>query len=143
MSLFKRDFERYEGVRPVNIYLLRLLFLLVAVFVGFDSWTGVLHHRGPWEPVRAAAVCMWAAYSLLAVIGIFRPLKMLPIVAFEIVYKIIWLMAVAYPLWAANTLWGSPAANMTRDFLWVILPIVAMPWKYAIDSWILGRTPAR
>ena len=26
-SIFKPDYERYEGVRPINIYLLRLLFL--------------------------------------------------------------------------------------------------------------------
>jgi hypothetical protein len=25
-SIFKPDYERYEGVRPINIYLLRLLF---------------------------------------------------------------------------------------------------------------------
>jgi hypothetical protein len=143
MNLFTRDFERYEGVRPINVYLLRLLFLLVALCVGFDSWTGLLHHRGPWDPVRAAAVCMWAAYSAMSVIGVFRPLRMLPIMGFVIVYKLLWLASVAYPLWAAGRLWGSPAEEMARTFAWVIVPIVAMPWKYAIDTWLLGRTAVR
>jgi hypothetical protein len=40
-STFSPDYERYEGVRPINIYLLRLLFLLVVLFVASDSWSGI------------------------------------------------------------------------------------------------------
>jgi hypothetical protein len=138
-ALFRPDHERYEGVRPFNIYLLRVLFVLVFVFVGYDSWTSILNHKGPWDHVRAAALCMWASYALLSIIGVFHPLKMLPLVLFEILYKIVWLIIVAYPLWSANQLAGSPAEEMTKAFLWVVLPIVAMPWKYAFDEYVLNR----
>ena len=142
MRFLRRDFDRYEGVRPIQIHLLRLIFLLVFLFVGFDSWRGILRHQGPWEPVRAAAVCMWASYSLLSIIGVFRPLKMLPIVLFEILYKVVWLVIVAWPLWSTNRLAGSPAHEMAVAFAWVILPIVAMPWTYAFHTYVRGR-PAR
>lgn len=138
-NIFKRDYKYYEGVPRINIYLLRLLFTLVALFVTYDAWQHIINHRGPWDPVDAAAWCMWGAYSVLSVIGIFRPLKMLPIVIFEIIYKIIWLIVVAYPLWATGALAGSPAEAMTQAFLWVILPIVAMPWGYFFRTYILGR----
>ncbi len=139
LAVFKPDDERYEGVRPFNIYLLRLLFFLVFVFVGYDSWTSILNHEGSWDHVKAAALCMWATYSLLSILGIFYPLKMLPLVLFEIIYKILWLIIVAYPLWSADRLAGSPAEEMTKAFLWVVLPIVAMPWKYAFDNYVLNR----
>ncbi len=135
-TIFKPDYERYEGVRPINIYLLRLLFLLVVVFVGSDSWSSILKHQGPWDHVRAAALCMWAAYSTLSILALINPLKWLPIVMFEIFYKIIWLVVVAYPLWSTNRLKGSPAEEMTYAFVWVILPIVAMPWGYAFRTYI-------
>jgi hypothetical protein len=138
-AIFKPDNDRYEGVRPINIYLLRLLFLLVAVFVGYDSWSFILGHEGSWDPVRAAAFCMWGAFALLAVPGLFHPLRMLPLVLFEIIYKVIWLLVVAYPLWSTNQLAGSPAEGMTEAFLWVILPIVAMPWRYAFNRYVLGK----
>jgi len=138
-AVFKPDYERYEGVRPVNVYLLRLLFLLVFVFVGYDSWSYIVNHKGPWDHVRAAAFCMWASYSLLSIIGVFHPLKMLPLVLFEILYKLVWLIIVAYPLWSANQLSGSPAEPMTEAFLWVVLPIVATPWKYALDKYVFNR----
>jgi hypothetical protein len=82
---------------------------------------------------------MWASYSLLSIIGVFHPLKMLPLVLFEILYKIVWLVIVAYPLWSANQLSGSPAEPMTEAFLWVVLPIVATPWKYALDKYVFNR----
>ena len=135
-AIVKPDYERYEGVRPINIYLLRLLFLLVVVFVGSDSWSTILKHEGQWDHVKAAAMCMWAAYSLLSIFGLINPLRWLPIVLFEIFYKIIWLVIVAYPLWSTNRLAGSPAEEMTHAFVWVILPIVAMPWAYAFRTYV-------
>jgi hypothetical protein len=61
---------------------------------------------------------------------------MLPIVLLEILYKVLWLILIAYPLWSTNQLIGSPAEEMTRSFLWVALPILAMPWKYAFETYI-------
>ena len=135
-AIFKPDYERYEGVRPINIYLLRLLFLLVVLFVGSDSWSAILKHEGGWDHVKAAAMCMWAAYSVLSIFGVINPLRWLPLVMFEILYKIIWLVIVAYPLWSTNRLAGSPAEEMTYAFVWVILPIVAMPWGYFFRTYI-------
>jgi hypothetical protein len=135
-DIFKPNYEWYEGVRPINIYLLRLLFLLVVVFVASDSWSAIFKHVGPWGPVKAAAVCMWAAYSVLSILGLINPLKWLPIVMFEIFYKLIWLVIVAYPLWSTHRLAGSPAEEMTYAFVWVVLPIVAMPWAYAFRTYV-------
>jgi hypothetical protein len=143
--VFRPDHARYEGVRPINIYLLRLLFLLVFLFVGSDAWGAILRQQGAWEPVRAAAVCMWAAYGALAVFGVFHPLRWIPVVLFEILYKGIWLAIVAYPLWSAGQLAGSPAEGMAYAFAWVVLPIVAMPWRYAYRTYlrpVSWRAPA-
>jgi hypothetical protein len=61
---------------------------------------------------------------------------MLPIVLLEIFYKLLWLYLVAYPLWSKGTLSGSSAEGTTSAFLWVILPIVAVPWGYAFVNYI-------
>ena len=134
--IFGPDYERYEGVYKINIYLLRLLFTLMFLVLGKDVWTHILTFKGPWSPAEAAAWCVWASYSVLSVIGILQPLKMLPLVLLEILYKVLWLILVAYPLWSTNQLIGSPAEPMTYAFLWVALPIIAMPWKYAFENYI-------
>lgn len=127
---------RYEGVRPINIYLLRLLYILMFFVLGKETWTRILTHHGPWEPYEAVTWCVWTGFATLAVLGIFRPLKMLPIVLLEIFYKVLWLILVAYPLWSKGTLAGSPAEGTTSAFLWVILPIVAVPWGYAFVTYV-------
>ena len=134
-SIFKRS-PKFEGVPWLNIYLLRLLYFLMFFVLGREVWTHVLTHQGPWDPMDAVAWCIWCAFATLAGLGIIRPLKMLPIILLEIFYKLMWLILVAYPLYAKGTLAGSPAEGITSQFLWVILPIVAVPWPYAFLTYI-------
>lgn len=72
----------------------------------------------------------------MAGLGIIRPLKMLPILLLEIFYKVLWLVIVAYPLWSKGKLADSPAEGITSAVLWVILPIVAVPWGYVFATYI-------
>jgi hypothetical protein len=137
--VFRSDAGRYEGVRPVHIYLLRTLFVLMFLFVGYDAWSYLLNHEGAWDPMKAAAWSMFASYSLLSILGVLRPLKMLPLVLFVIVYKSTWLFFVAWPLWKAGTLAGSPAEGMAKVFMWIPLAIVVVPWKYVLDTYVLKR----
>ena len=136
-TIFTHDHVRYEGVRPINIYLLRLIYFLMLVFVGSDTWLSIINHQGPWDHVRAVAFCVWASYSTLSLLGLIHPLRMLPIMIFMIGYKLLWLIVVAYPLWRAGTLAGSPAEEMAYTFMWIPLPIIAVPWKYVFRTFVL------
>lgn len=131
MHIFQTH-ERY-GIPKINIYLLRALYLLMAVFLGRDAWSHIATFDGTWNPEAAAAWSVWAAFSLLAVIGLFHPLRMLPIVLLEITYKTIWLVVVGFPLWSAGTLEGR-AEEMMFSFGLVVLPIVATPWGYVFRT---------
>jgi len=128
--------ERNEGVYKINIYLLRLLFILMFLFVGRTAWTHIFNYQGYDSPREMVAWSVWAAFSVLSILGIIQPLKMLPIVLLEILYKVIWLVVVAYPLWTSHQLIGSAAEPQTQTFIWVILPILAVPWKYAFETYI-------
>jgi hypothetical protein len=132
-----------DGVARINILLLRLVFCLMFFVLGRITWTHILTHRGPWEPDDAVAWCVWTAFATLAGIGIVRPLKMLPILLLEIFYKVLWLALVAYPLWSTGTLAGSSAESTTASFLWVLLPIVAVPWGYVFVTYVYGGNGKR
>jgi hypothetical protein len=142
-SLLTPDHARYDGVRPINVHLLRLFYFLMAAFVGTDAWGAILSHQGAWDHVRAVAVCVWAAYPTLAVLGLIHPLRMLPIMVFMIFYKAIWLAAVAYPLWRAGTLADSPAGEMAGVFVWVIVPAAVVPWGYFVRHYVLPSRTRR
>lgn len=66
---------------------------------------------------------------------------MLPVVLLEIFYKSLWLIIVAYPLWKRGALWGGPAESIAVPFLWLPLPILAVPWAYAFRTYIFNPSP--
>jgi hypothetical protein len=129
-----RAHERY-GVPRINVYLLRTLYLLMVVFLGQDAWSYIVSYEGTWNPEAAAAWSVWAAFSVLAGIGLFHPLRMLPIVLLEILYKSIWLVVVGFPMLSAGTLDGR-AEEMMFSFGLVVLPIVATPWGYVYRTFL-------
>ena len=136
---FTPDYDRYDGVRPIQVHLGRIGYAVVLVTVGARSWASLVTHEGTWDPLQAAAVAMWASSSLLSLLGIFHPLKMLPLILFEIGYKSIWLAAVAWPLWSQDRLRGSPAEVLVYPFLAVVIPIAVVPWGYVLRVYILDR----
>ena len=118
------------AVKRYHLWLLRLMFALMATVLAVDAWSHIFSFQGTWDPFEAAAWAFWAGFSVLALLGIVNPLKMLPLVLLEIFYKLLWLVFVAFPLARDGELAGSPAEEVTISFIWVVLPIVATPWKY-------------
>ena len=117
----------HDGVRPVQIWGLRLFYLLMLVFVAPYAWRVLLSHQGPWDPLRAITFAVWATYPALALFGVLRPLRWLPLMFFTIGYKAIWLAFVAYPLWQA----GTPTGETASSFLALPLLAAVVPWGYA------------
>ncbi len=138
--IFERDHVSHEGVRRINIYLLRALYFLMATMLAYTVWTYILGHRGPWENKEGIVWSAWAGFSTLAILGVFHPLKMIPILLLEIFYKSLWLILVAYPLWKAGTLTGSPAEGTFNVFIPVVIVYLIMPWGYVFRTYVLGRT---
>ena len=139
-ALFRPN-ERYEGVRRINIYLLRLLYALMFFMLGQTTWTGIFTHEGAWEPNKAVAWSVWTGFATLAGLGILQPLKMLPILLLEIFYKVLWLILVAYPLWSKGALEGSPAEGIFTVFAPVILVVFIIPWGYVFRTYIYQPKP--
>ena len=141
--LFTPNYSKYEGVRPINIYLLRVLYFLMLVGVAPEAWNTIISHQGPWDHTKAVAWCVWAAYPTLSVFGLLRPLRWLPIVIFMIFYKTLWVIVVAYPLWRAGALAGSPADEMAHIFVWAPVIILIVPWVYVLKNYVMWNKRER
>jgi len=134
---------QHHDVLNIHIYLLRVLYLLMCLVVGKEAWgflfstsTSFSNATNSASPVEAVAWSVWAAFSLFALWGVFAPLKVLPIILFEIVYKCIWLIFIAYPLTRSGEQLSTETQELIQAFLWVLLPIIAVPWKYVYRSLI-------
>ncbi len=140
---FRSDPLRHEGVRPIQIWGLRLFYLLMLLFVAPTAWRVLLSHQGEWAPLSAVAWSVWATYPGLALFGLFQPLRWLPLLFFTLGYKSIWLAFVAAPLWSAGTLAGSAAQPIAESFLALPLLALVIPWGYAWRTFVRGARPAQ
>jgi len=111
-----------------RIHLLRVAYLMLVVFLGRMIWPAILHHAH-WELMHGVADCLLGAMSLVAVIGLRYPLQMLPLLFFELAWKTIWLIVVAYPAWAAHNM-DADTADTTKACLMAVIFIVLIPWDY-------------
>ncbi len=118
-------------VSLARLYFLRLTYLMIGVGMGVQVWPSILARSGNWEPMPAVVKCMLGALTLLALVGLRYPLKMLPVLLWELLWKTIWLLAVALPAWRAGPL---DAATTERLFemSFVVIVYAALPWRYVI-----------
>jgi len=60
--------------------------------------------HGPWTLFHGVTNAMLLALVILSVVGLRDPLKMLPLLFWEIIWKASWLLAVALPAWTGGTM---------------------------------------
>ena len=136
--IFSANYQKYEGVRPIHIYLLRVVYFLMFTLMSLNAWTMIFTDEGIPERFFAMAMSVWAAYGTLAFFGLFKPLKWLPIVLFMIFYKTLWLIIVAIPLWRIGELSGSAVEEMTYTFLPAPFFLLIIPWNYIFRTFLFS-----
>lgn len=113
-------------VSLLRLYVLRGTYLLIAAGLGPEIWPQIVHHP---LSMRGVASSLLGAVTLLALLGLRYPLRMLPLLLFELVWKATWLLAVALPLWSAQQIDANTAETIKACLMGVIFPII-IPWGY-------------
>ena len=119
-----------------RLYLLRALYLIIVVGLGIEIWPGIIHHQTPWELMYGVVQCVLAAVSLLAILGLRYPLQMLPLLLFELVWKSLWLLVVAVPLWSAQQMDARTWETAIACLMGVIF-LIAIPWGYVWANYVM------
>ncbi len=124
-----------SGLSTLQLYLLRGTYALISVFLVTSIWPGVIHHD-KLALMHGVARSLLAAMAPLMLLGLRYPVKMLPILFFELAWKTIWLLFFAMPLWTAHQVdadtWDTIKACA---LVWVIFPFT-IPWRYVFDTYV-------
>ena len=111
-----------------RLYLLRLGYLLMAVGLALTKWPLIINHDEPWPLMEGVVTSMLVALSLLSFLGLRYPLQMLPILLFELAWKVIWVAVVVLPLWRADQM--DPATlSVFYSCLVVLIVLAVIPWR--------------
>ena len=121
-----------------RLYALRATYLLLVVGLGSTVWPGILHHERQWELMQGVETCLLGGVAVMAVFGLRYPVRMLPLLLFEFVWKSIWLLIVAAPLWLGRRMDAETSAIASACLMGVIFPIV-IPWPYVVRNYLLRR----
>ena len=125
-------------VSLTRLYLLRLGYLVMAGGLALTKWPLLINHDSPWPLFEGVETCMLVALSLLAFLGLRYPIKMLPILLFEIAWKVIWLTVIAVPLLTTGQV-DQPTLNVFYAVLWVVVPLAVLPWRYVIRQYVIKQ----
>ena len=123
-----------EDTTLLRLYFMRLLYLLNFAMLGLQVWPTIINHPGPWDPVKGVSYSFWAALSALSILGLRYPLKMVPLLLLQLLYKSIWILAVALPMWSTFR-----SEELTRVMgLGALVDIAVIPWPYVLANY--GKT---
>jgi hypothetical protein len=123
-------------VSTLRLYVLRATYLLLIVGLGAEIWP-LLLRSGDVEHMRGVVRAMLGAVSLVAVLGIRYPLKMLPLLLFELTWKAIWVALIGFPLWSTNRLDAATGETWFACLMGLVIFPIAIPWGYVIRNYAI------
>ena len=119
-----------------RLYTLRVAYLIMSAGLGAFIWPNVIHHTSEFAVTHAIQIALLAGLGLTAALGLRYPLKMLPILLFELAWKAIYLIAFALPLWSAHQINDATAEDI-KAVLMVVIFIPLIPWRYVFAHYAL------
>ena len=119
-----------------RLYTLRVSYLVMAAGLSVTIWPTVIHHTNEFAATRGIQVALLAGLGASAALGLRYPVQVLPILLFELIWKAIYLVAFALPLWSAHQITAAAAEDI-KAVLMVVIFIPFIPWRYVFAPYVL------
>jgi hypothetical protein len=125
-----------EEVSLARLYVMRAVALL-GVWGLFETVQTLVKHDAMNRGVHKALISgLW----VMALFALRYPLKMVPVLLFELVWKTVWLLAFGLPQW-----WSGMGSPRLSEDLWSVgaFPIVCVlviPWGYVWRQYVKAPT---
>lgn len=117
-----------------RLHMMRAGYLLMGVGLAVVKWP-LLSDASTMPLYEGVTLCLLTAMSLLALLGLRYPVKMLPVLLFESAWKLLWLTVVALPKATSGTL-----DSATTETLWscslVVVILAVTPWRHVWQQYV-------
>jgi hypothetical protein len=122
--------------RRTNV--MRFGYAFMGVGLVIVKWPVLVQDVRSLPVMEGVVACLLTAMSLLAFLGLRYPVRMLPILLFEVVWKAIWLAAVALPQLIADDL-NAEGQGVLFSCSFIVVIMAVIPWRYTWRRYV--RTP--
>ena len=127
-------------VSTFRLYLLRAMYVFMVVGLAIFKMAPAILYPENLSPQDSVVVSLLGGFALLAVVGIRYPLKMLPLLFFEFVWKAIWVVALGLPLLLSGGLDPNVSFGRTETLinclLGIVLVPIVVPWGYVFKQYL-------
>ena len=131
-----------------RLHLLRANYLLIAVGLAVSFGPLMLAPDIAWAQRKGDTAALLSGLACMCLLGLRYPLQLLPLLMFELVWKVIWLLAIGLPLWRADAVTPALVETTWACGVGVVLMLIAVPWghvwqQYALkpaERWRLRQT---
>ncbi len=124
-----------ENVSTLRLNLMRLLYLMMFLFLASTKWPLMVSHR-TWGLMEGVAFVLLAALGFMAALGLRYPVKMLPVLLFEFVWKGLWLASVYLPLSRVGPIDADTAETLKACGVGVAICLLVIPWGFVWRQYV-------
>lgn len=126
-----------DTISPLRLNLLRVFYLVLVIGIGLGMhvWPKMIYQVYAMQLDSGTVICMLFALSVLSILGLRYPLKMLPVLFWELTWKASWLLSVALPHWL-HAQWSKDLGTTTFDVGMIVIFVPLVPWSYVFENFV-------
>ncbi|MET8355043.1 hypothetical protein [Micromonospora sp. NPDC005206] len=124
----------HSDLSLTRLHLMRAGYLLMGVGLALVKWP-LLPDVATLPLYEGVTLCMLTAMSLLAFLGLRYPVKLLPVLLFESLWKLLWLALVALPGATTGDLDAAKTETVVSCSLVVVI-LAVTPWRYVWRNYV-------
>lgn len=121
----------------LRLNLLRVFYLVLVLGIGLDMqvWSTMIYRIYSMPLDSGMVTCMLFALSVLSILGLRYPLKMLPVLFWELTWKASWLLSVALPHWRRGQ-WSQDLGTTAFAVGMIVIFVPLVPWSYVFEHFV-------
>jgi len=119
-----------------RLYVLRAAYLVLGLAQGAHTWPAILHRTAPWDFWHGVGMSFFGALTLLSLLGVRYPVRMLPLLFLEFTWKLIWVLAAWLPPYLGHALDPDVADSFSGIFPGILIVPLLLPWGYIWRTYV-------
>jgi hypothetical protein len=117
---------------------LRIGYALMGIGLALVKWPVVVGYDRSTPLFEGVVAVLLTAMSLLAFLGLRYPVRLLPILLFETLWKLIWLSVVALPAATSGNV-TQAMSDIIVSCSVVLVIIAVVPWRYVWQRYVTAK----
>jgi hypothetical protein len=130
-----------RGVADLPLWRLKLMrvgYAVMGVGLAVVRWPDVIGYDHTMPLYEGVVAVLLTAMSLLAFLGLRYPVRLLPILLFESLWKLIWLSVVALPAVVAGEVDAAMSETIFSCSL-VVIVLAVIPWRFVWQRYVTAQ----